>query len=421
MPARLLITSAGRGASNNLVRSLRAGDRSHVVVGCHDDQFVLKNSAADRNYLVPPPGHCGWLDALRHVVAVERIDLVIPVTDTDVVALSRARAALGRRVFLPRAAVVDVCQDKYRLLARLRAHGVPAPATHPVTELTGLGGLFRRLRRQPLVWCRARTGTGALAAIPVRTAGHARNWIEYWRDVRGVPVSAFVLSEYLPGRDFGCQSLWKDGRLVLVKTYERLSYLGTGNQPAEVSSVSALARTVVEPDVVECCVRAIRLLHRAASGVFSVDLKGDADGSPCITEINAGRFSSATNLLDLVGTHNMAATYVNLALGEPVALRDEYDVTEPRYMLRDVDCLPRIFDAQEFFHAVADARDPARRLRDRARRRATHNPTGRTREVPRWGTLQSTRRSGTAGPSSGSRRRPRARRRARSSGSSGRR
>jgi len=54
MNARLLVTSAGSGASGNLVRSLRAGNASLTIVGCHDDQFILKNSTADRNYLVPP-------------------------------------------------------------------------------------------------------------------------------------------------------------------------------------------------------------------------------------------------------------------------------------------------------------------------------------------------------------------------------
>ena len=57
MITRVLITNAGRGASNNLIRSLRAGDLSLSILGCHDDQFVLKNSEAERNYLVPPPGH----------------------------------------------------------------------------------------------------------------------------------------------------------------------------------------------------------------------------------------------------------------------------------------------------------------------------------------------------------------------------
>ena len=78
--------------------------------------------------------------------------------------------------------------------------------------------------------------------------------------MRAIPANSFILSDYLPGRDFGCQSVWKDGELILVKTYERLSYLGTGSQPAEVSSVAALAKTVTEHRVVDTSVQAIRLL-----------------------------------------------------------------------------------------------------------------------------------------------------------------
>src|SRR5260370_12419326 len=96
--------------------------------------------------------------------------------------------------------------------------------------------------------------------------------------MRGVTASSFILSEYLPGRDFGCQSLWKDGQLVLVKTYERLSYLGSGSQPAEVSSVAALAKTVFEPRVVETRAEAIRALDRKASCLSSTELKENSDG-----------------------------------------------------------------------------------------------------------------------------------------------
>jgi carbamoyl-phosphate synthase large subunit len=410
MAARLLVTSAGTGASNNVMRSLRAGNHPVLIVGCHDDQFVLKNSSAERNYLTPPTGRRGWARAIRHVLETERIDLVIPTTDFDVAALSRARATLGRRLFLPRSAALETCQDKYRLIALLRANGIHAPATYPVTDLTALDRLFRRLDGHPLVWCRARTGAGAMAAIPVRTPAQARGWIEYWQDMRGVPATAFILSEYLPGRDFSAQSVWKDGQLVLVKTYERLSYLGTGSRPAQVSSVAALARTVCEPRVVDSCVKAIRLLDPRASGVFGVDLKEDGQANPCITEINAGRFSSATNLFDLVGKHNMAATYVQVALGGQVPVRDEYDVSEDHYMLRDVDSLPRIFDVEEFFHGVGDVRDLAAQV-------AAHDRTGRKGEG-QWGIFRSSRRSGGEGRSSGSRRRPRLRKRERCSESS---
>jgi hypothetical protein len=356
MNARLLVTSAGSGASGNLVRSLRAGNASLTIVGCHDDQFILKNSTADRNYLVPPLSHPTWARALRRIVAAEKIDLVIPTSDPDVAALSRARGPLAGRLFLPRAATVERCGDKYRLTEWLRARGVPAPRTYRVTDLRHLERIFERLGNPSRAWCRIREGAGSRGAAPVAGPGQARSWIGYWRDMRDVPVRAFTLSEYLPGRDFGCQSVWKDGRLALVKTYERLSYLGSASQPSEVSAVGALTKTVCEPGVVEISLRAIRAVDRKASGVFGVDLKEDADQVPRVTEINAGRFTSGTNLLDLTGKHNMTAVYLQLARGEAVDLHEEYEGTEHHYMLRDVDAVPRIFHADEFFDGVEDAR-----------------------------------------------------------------
>ena len=195
-----------------------------------------------------------------------------------------------------------------------------------------------------------------VGALPVQTVEQARSWIRYWKEMRGVAVTEFVLSEYLPGRDFGCQSLWKDGELVLIKTYERLSYLGMGSQPAQVSSVAGLAKTVFKSKVVDICVRAIRSLDERASGVFSVDVKENVRGIPCITEINAGRFSSATNIFDLVGKHNMAKTFVQLATGVSVNLEDRYDAAPDWYMLRDIDSAPRIFPASEFFDNIQKPR-----------------------------------------------------------------
>jgi len=201
-----------------------------------------------------------------------------------------------------------------------------------------------------------RRGAGSRGAVPVATAAQARSWIAYWRDMRGVPVGAFTLSEYLPGRDLGCQSVWKNGTQLLVKTYERLSYLTSGTQAGPVSSVPALTKTVREPEIAALCARVIRALDPRASGVFGVDLRQDADGVARVTEINAGRFSSTTNLLDLTGKHNMTAVYLQAALGERVDLRDEYDVAEYHYLLRDIDAVPRILREEEFFDGVVDAR-----------------------------------------------------------------
>jgi hypothetical protein len=370
MPRRLLLTGAGTGATNNLVRSLRAADASLVVVGCHANRFVLTQSAADRNYLIPA-APAETIAALRRVIRAEQIDLVVPTTDADVRTVARHRHRLPCRTFLPRSSVVELCADKYRLNRVLARHGVAVPRTIPVGSLGGVAMAFRRLRPGALAWCRVRRGSGSLGALPVRRPAQARAWIAYWQEMRGIRAASFTLSEYLPGRDFACQSLWKAGVPVLAKAFERLEYFVGGGQPSGVSSVAALARTVRDPRPVARSIEAVRALDPRASGLFSVDLKENAAGEPCITEINAGRFLAGTNILDLAGKHNMALTYVRLAFDEPSGVGEVHDTTDDHYMVRDLDVLPGILHADELFDGIVDVRRSTRAVHLSSRRRRT--------------------------------------------------
>ena len=356
MPVTVLVTGAGTGLGNNLIRSLRVADTSLVVLGCHDNRFELKKSAADRHYLLPGPDQRAFARQLVGLLDAERVDLVVPASDRDVRALSRHRRRLGRRVFLPRASVIALGQDKYALSQRLGERGVPAPRTFAVTSLASVATIMRQLSPRGSAWCRVRRGSGAYGAAPVRTAAQARAWIAYWSTMRGVPVRDFTLSEYLPGRDFACQTLWDRGRLVLAKTFERLSYYGGGARAGAVSSVAALATSTTAPQVVQVCAAAGRALDRALSGLCCVDLKENAAGVPCVTEINVGRFSLSTGIYDLVGKHNMAGAYVRLALGEPVELGEPYDAAPDHYLIRDVDTLPAVVHADELFEGITDLR-----------------------------------------------------------------
>jgi len=353
--ARLLVSGAGTAAAQNLVRSLRAGDRSLRIVGCHSDRFVLAKATTERRYLMPALTDRGFLGALRRVVRREKVDLLIPTTDAEVAAFSRLRARIPCRLFLPRRRVIELCQDKYRLNSFLRSRSIPVPLTYPVTGLDTIGGIFARLPARSLVWCRIRSGSSAMGALPVRRAEQARSWIEYWRDMRRTPATAFTLAEYLPGRDLSCQAVWKEGTLILSKTAERLSYFVGGGSPSGISSVSHLAKTVFEPRVVETCTRAIRTIDPRASGTFNVDLRENARGVPCITEINAGRCASGINIFDR-GQHNLALTFVRVALGEPVQLREAYDAAEGYYAVRDLDTPTGVFHADELFDRIVDAR-----------------------------------------------------------------
>jgi carbamoyl-phosphate synthase large subunit len=166
--------------------------------------------------------------------------------------------------------------------------------------------------------------------------------------MRGIRPGSFTLSEYLPGRDFGVQSLWKRGRLILTKMAERLKYMDSGS-PSGVSSMPALARMAWEPEVFAVCERAVRALDPKATGVFFIDVKENSAGKPCITEINAGRFAAMTNIYDLAGRHNMALTYVRLSLDQPVRMRNARDFAEDVYFVRSVDTLPTVISAKAVY------------------------------------------------------------------------
>ena len=356
MSRRLLVLKAGSGASNNLIRGLKAGDPSFFVVGCNHDRFILKKSSADRSYLTPPPDHPGYLVALCRLVREERIELVIPNSEADVTAISNLRGELPCRTFLPRKEVIELCQDKYRLTAFLRSKDLPVPRTYEVADVRRLERLFRRFRRGSVLWCRIRRGSSSLGAIPVKRPGHARSWIKYWEEMCGTPPGSFTLSEFLPGRDYCVQMLWHEGRLVQTKMHERLSYYLAGGGPSGVSSTAGFAKTVFQAAVIKMCARAIRALDRKACGVFFLDLKENAHDVPCITEINAGRFANVPTIHDAVGRDNMALAYVRLAVGDRVGTRGHRHPGEEYYVLRDLDTAPVVFPASQVSEGVRDAR-----------------------------------------------------------------
>ena len=356
MSTRVLVTRAGSGAAGAFMAGVRLGTPVTVIVGCHDNPFVLKKSSADISYLVPPVCDPGYLRSIIHVIEREGVDLVVPITDADVDAVSRLRHSLPARVFLPAPRALAVCRDKLRLAERLRHKGVPAPASFPVSDLSSLRAIFSRLPRGRTAWCRARRGAGSLGAAPVASATQARAWIGLWCAVRRVAPADFMVAEYLPGRDFACQSLWLRGTLVLVKTTERLAYVDGGSRLSGTSSVASIHKTVRDERLVDVAKEAVLAVDRKATGAFSIDLKENANGQPVVTEINAGRLLSGTTVFDAVGAHSMSATYVRLGTGRRQKIRDIYDSIEGHYVCRDLDTNPHVFDGKEFWRGWTDAR-----------------------------------------------------------------
>jgi hypothetical protein len=151
MSRRILITSAGSGPCNNLMRSLLHGDPSTFLIGCHSDRFILKHSRGQRNFLLPP-SDSAFDQALRSVITDARADMVIPGNDQDALALAKLheQAPLPCRSFLPAFETIELCQDKYVLNLRLRDRGVPVARTFAVSGRASLNEAWEALDRRDL-------------------------------------------------------------------------------------------------------------------------------------------------------------------------------------------------------------------------------------------------------------------------------
>lgn len=364
MSRRILITRAGTGACNNLMASLRHDDPSIVLIGCNADRFVLKLSLAERNFLTAPPdpegGESRAFDrALRAIIRRANVDFVIPGDDADALLLAQLheREPLPCRTFLPSAKTIALCHDKYSLYLRFRRRRIPVAATISITDRASLKRAWRSLAPRELAWCRARYGCASLGATKVRDPDQAWHWISYWNTMRGVPVEHFTLSEFLPGRDYNVQGIWFEGRLVLIKMFERLSYLNAVQHPSGMGSMPSLAKTVWEPAAIAACESAMRAVDTRAHGIFFFDLKENEAGIPCVTEINASRFATLTNFHDLVGRYNMAGVYARLGCGEAVDIATPYDHSGDYYCVREVDTVAGMFSESELFENIERAID----------------------------------------------------------------
>lgn len=327
-PKRVLVTGAGGSPASNFVHSLRLADEPFYIVGADISPYHLELTDVDARYLLPHVDDPGYLGALNELIEAEAIEFVHAQPDGEVAFLANHRETVGALTFLPGAATVALCQDKGRCAEAVRAAGLPSPdACGAESRASVREAATEILGRHPKAWVRATRGAGGRASLPVTSVDQAVHWIDYWVAVKGLEYRDFMVSEFLPGREYAFQSLWRNGELVTSQARERLEYLFGHLFPSGQSSSPSVARTVHRREVNELAIEAIRALDPTATGVFCADLKEDASGQPLLTEINPGRFFTTSNFFSAAGL-NMPYFYVRLGFGEQLPDLPRVDALE---------------------------------------------------------------------------------------------
>jgi carbamoyl-phosphate synthase large subunit len=192
MPSlNVLITAASRRVQ--LVSAFRhalkqAGVRGRVIV---TDVNPLSPAvrAADEWYLVPMADDPAYLSEILAITAAERIGLVVPTIDDELVLFGGSRAAFaasGTRLAVSSARTSRICNDKYETCRYLRSQGVRAAAAWLPHEVPHPESF-------PL-FIKPRFGRGGVGAFAARSDREFAFFSGY--------VDAPVIQEYLDGPEF---------------------------------------------------------------------------------------------------------------------------------------------------------------------------------------------------------------------------
>lgn len=335
----ILVTGAGGNASQSFVESLRLAGR-YRIIGVDINRYHLGCADLDKRFLVPPLSSPEYLPRMLDIVASEDVTLLHAQPDVEVEFYSVHRDKFP--TFLPSHDAILTCHNKVKTNKRLLAKGVPVPRGFLVDRIEDIPEILSRLGDKK-VWLRAVRGAGSRAALPVTSKRQAEEWIHYWRMNRELESRDFMISEFLPGKEFAFQSIWNKGELVTSQARERMEYMFGNLMPSGQSSSPSVARTVHREDVNETAYRAVLAVDEVPYGIYCVDMKEDADGVPRVTEINIGRFFTTSNFFSHAGC-NMPDYYVRLAHGEDVEKLKKFNaVNEGLYWVRGVDRIPRMF------------------------------------------------------------------------------
>lgn len=335
---RILVTGAGGSAAYNFIDSLRIAEEPLYIVGADAKKYHLELAPVDKRYIIPRADDPNYISAINKIIEKEKIDFIHAQPDIEVEKLSENREKINSKILLPDDETLKLFANKMKCNEEWVKNKVRVPEAYYVTSSKNLEENIKKLfKNHEKVWLRATHGAGSRASLPVKTLYHAEAWIDYWKKMRGLEYTDFMISEFLPGKEFAFQSLWENGELITSQARERIEYIFGHLTPSGQSSSPSVAKTVHRDDINEVATKAIKTIAPNATGVFCVDMKEDSKGRVCLIEVNAGRFFTTSNFFAHAGS-NMPYLLIKMAFGEKLPVLPKYNaIPKDLYWVRMID------------------------------------------------------------------------------------
>ena len=169
------------------------------------------------------------------------------------------------------------------------------------------------------------------------------NELRAWTEIN-TGIKQFQLSEFLPGGNYGCFCVFKNGKLIKMAQAQRIEYIMAKVAVSGITGNTSKGKLLNREDIKQTALKAIEILcgktGEVMNGLVVVDMKGDKNDRPMITEINIRHVAFSSSFAN--AGFNISEYQLLLALNRDKEVSPEVEKVYPKNnaILRDVDGQP---------------------------------------------------------------------------------
>jgi len=300
-------------------------ERNVRVIGVDSSEFGAGSKMVDKFYKVPQADSSDYLLKMFEICKNERVDVIVPATDEEVMILSKEKEKFGEintKIIASKPDTVEKSGDKGLFLKSLVEMGIPSAKFRVPKSIEELDRMCKELGypEKPVVF-KPRKGRGNRGFRLIKSdidkkdillnqkPGVPHTTLEDLKgSLSGKPGEEFpkaVLMEYLTGKEYSVDVLAKDGEVLAVVPKIRVL-------PAP--GLSLIAEVEMNDEVID----KVKEICKAFGFDYNINiqLKYSEDGKLYPYEINP-RVAATTALCKKAGA-NVVYYGVKMALGEEI-------------------------------------------------------------------------------------------------------
>ena len=353
----VLITGIGGLTPRSIARDIRRLHPTYRLDANKKATGFFMPGLVDECFVVPPCTSSNYFAAIEAIVREQEINYAFVQPESEIVEWARYREERGEYpcpTFIGSERISSALKDKAVMASVLNGTDF-IPKTIAVSKDNPRIEEVRESIGFPC-WIRAAEGTGGLGSLRLNDVNAYKSWL-----MINEQIPEFTVSEFLPGRHLANQMLYYEGEYVKGAALECVEYVMANAAPSHVTGNTHFARFLNEDQINEFCNDCMRYLEKqlreVAHGIYSFDLKEDANGSLKVTEINI-RHMAYTGVMALAGFDLIEDTIKILEDGccDGVERAPFFHYEKPYVFLRDVDIEPILLDSEDVFtYNVHDA------------------------------------------------------------------